>query len=136
MDPWREIERMRRDMDSLLNGRTYGVGASSSFPLVNVYEDKDTITVAAEIPGLRKEDVSVTLVDGNLTIKGKREQAKLGDNAVILRQERSEGAFEKSLRIPVKVNDAKIAATFKEGMLTIMLPKAEEARPKTITITG
>jgi len=90
--------------------------------------------VAAEMPGLSKEQVDITYADGALTITGKRDAAQSAASMTVLRRERSIGSFEKTIRIPVKVVSEKISAKFTNGILTITLPKAEEAKPKAITI--
>lgn len=133
IDPWRELERMRRDIDSLFSG-TNAAGITYSFPLINVYDGREELTVVAELPGLAKESVTITFVDNTLTIAGKKQPLEAAKNMAVIRQERSEGDFSKSLRIPVKVNQEKISAAFKDGILTVALPKAEEAKPKTISI--
>ncbi|MBD3391619.1 MAG: Hsp20 family protein [Chitinivibrionales bacterium] len=106
-----------------------------SFPLVNVYESKDDITVNAELPGLARDQVAITFSDNVLTLSGTRKPAmEESDRTVVVRQERSLGGFEKSFRIPVRVEADKITAAFKDGILTVTLPKAEEAKPKQIQI--
>jgi len=132
-DVWREMERLRREMDGLFTnyGRTV---TSSSYPLVNVYEDKDKLLVTAELPGATREQVSITFADGVLAIAGKKGPGANVKSMTAVRQERTEGNFEKTLRIPVKIDQNNINASFSNGILTITLPKAEEAKPKTITI--
>jgi len=132
-DVWREMERLRREMDGLFTN--YGRAAtSSSYPLVNVYEDKEKLLVTAELPGATREQVSITFTDGVLTIAGKQGPSANVKNMTAVRQERTEGDFEKTLRIPTKIDQNNINASFSNGILTITLPKAEEAKPKTITI--
>jgi len=133
LDVWREMERLRRDMDGLFSnyGRT---AASATYPLINVYEDKDNMVVTAELPGATKEKVSITFSDGVLTIAGKQEAPASVKNMSAVRQERTEGEFEKTINIPTKIDQNGINASFGNGILTITLPKAEEAKPKTITI--
>jgi len=132
-DVWREMERLRREMDGLFTnyGRTV---TSSSYPLVNVYEDKDKLLVTAELPGATREQVSITFADGVLAIAGKKGPGANVKSMTAVRQERTEGNFEKTLRIPVKIDQNNINASFSNGILTITLPKSEEAKPKTITI--
>ena len=101
VDAWREMDRLRKDMDSLFTG--YSRGAGPTYPLLNVYDDKDNITVTAELPGMSKDKVNITFSDGLLTIAGKQEAVEASKNMTAIRQERSTGAFEKSLRIPTKV---------------------------------
>lgn len=133
VDVWREMERLRREMDGLVSN--YGRPApSSGYPLVNVYEDDDSIIVTAELPGATKENVSITFSDGVLSLTGKGEKPAIVQNMSPLRIERTEGDFEKAVRIVSKIKQNEINAAFGNGILTITLPKAEEAKPKSITI--
>jgi HSP20 family protein len=120
-------------MNRVFSNYASATGAST-FPFVNVYEDRNTLTLAAEMPGLSKEQVEITYADGTLTITGKRDATQSTASMAVLRRERSLGSFEKTIRIPVKVVSANISAKFTNGILTITLPKAEEAKPKAITI--
>jgi len=128
-----DLTRLRNEMNRLFSNYASATGAST-FPFINVYEDQDTLTVAAEMPGLSKEQVEITYADGALTITGKREAVPSVASMAVLRRERSLGSFEKTIRIPVKIVSEKISAKFTNGVLTITLPKAEEAKPKAITI--
>jgi HSP20 family protein len=133
LDVWREMDRLRRDMEGLFTnyGRTV---TSTTYPLINVYEDKDALIVAAELPGATREMVSITFSDGVLTIAGRQDPPAGVKNMTPVRQERTEGDFEKTISIPTKIDQNKINASFTNGILTVTLPKAEEAKPKTITI--
>ena len=133
IDPWGELERMRRDLDNVFTagGRP---DSNCSFPLVNVYDNKDNIIVNAELPGFTKEKVNITFSDGTLTLSGKQEPQVKGKGVSVIREERPVGEFEKSFRIPVKVEQDKINATFTNGILSITLPKSAEAKPKQIQI--
>jgi len=132
-DMVREMDRLRREMDGLFS--TYGRTApSTAYPLVNVYEDSDKLTVTAELPGMTKEQVSILFSDGVLTIAGKQEQPASVNGMTAVRRERTEGDFEKTITIPTKINQNAISASFANGILNVTLPKAEEAKPKTITI--
>jgi len=133
VDMWNEMDRLRREMNSLFTGYDRA-SASTTYPLVNVYDDKDAVIVTAELPGMAKEQVQITFADGALTLSGKLEPLATAKKMTIVRQERSAGAFEKSLRIPTKIDQGKINASFSNGILTVTLPKAEEAKPKTIHI--
>lgn len=133
LDVWREMDRLRKDMDGLFSNYNQSV-ASTTYPLVNVYEDPDNLVLTAELPGMTSNKVSITYSDGVLTISGKQELPDKVKKLTAIRQERNEGAFEKSISIPSKIVQEKINATFKDGILVITLPKAEEAKPKTITI--
>jgi HSP20 family protein len=131
MDPWRELERMRREMDSLFSGRS---AVSRSFPLVNVHDAGELVVVNAELPGMAREDVKIVLNDNVLTLSGDRKTPKEAAKMTPVRRERATGAFEKAISIPVRVVSDGIKATFRNGILTVTLPKAEEAKPRQIAI--
>jgi len=133
VDVWREMERLRREMDGLFSN--YGRSApSAAYPLINVYEDNSHVVVTAELPGATKDNVSITFTDGVLTIAGKVEKPASVKTMTPLRVERTEGNFEKAVRIASKINQNEINAAFGNGILTVTLPKSEEAKPKSITI--
>jgi HSP20 family protein len=133
VDVWREMDRMRKEMDGLFSNYGRATGATT-YPLVNVYDGKENIVVTAELPGMSRDKVHITFADGTLTLTGKREPLASVKAMTAVRQERSTGEFEKTVRIPTKVEQEKISALFENGIMTITLPKSEEAKPKTITI--
>jgi len=133
-DLFGEMEQLRRQMDALMSGLSSRGGTASTFPLLNAYEDPSSIMVTAELPGCTRETVSITFADGVLTISGKQEPVAASKNMAVIRKERSVGKFEKTLQIPMKIDAGAIKAAFTNGILTIVLPKAEEAKPKTIAI--
>ena len=104
------------------------------FPPLDVVDGKEAVTVKMEIPGLRKEDVEIVFKDEILTVRGekKAEKEEKGENRYYL--ERSFGSFSRSLRVPSKVKGDLIKAAFRDGVLEITLPKAEEAKAKEIKI--
>jgi len=127
------MERLRRDMNGLFSGyeRT---GGAATYPLVNLYDGRDVVIVTAELPGMTREKVGITFSDGVLTIAGNLEPLADVKDMAVIRQERSMGKFEKSLRLPAKVDQNKITASFTNGILTVTLPKTEDAKPRTIAI--
>jgi len=133
VDPWRELERVRQQLDDVFGGIGRSV-ANRSFPLVNVYDAGDSIIVAAEMPGMNKDKVSITYNDGALTLSGVREPLAETNKMDPIREERPVGEFQKMVNIPVKIVPDKIAAVFRDGLLSVTLPKAEEAKPKSIKI--
>jgi HSP20 family protein len=132
-DMWREMDRLRRDMDGLFSDYGRASGATT-YPLLNVYEDSEKIAVTAELAGMTKDQVNITYSDGVLTIAGRRVPLALAKGMDVVRRERATGDFEKTVRIPVKVQQDKLSASFANGVLTVELPKAEEAKPRTIAI--
>ena len=104
----------------------------ASYPPLNISEDEHNLYVECEIPGLAIEDVEITLVDSSLTIKG---ELKAGEGKYY-RQERASGVFNRVVTINTDVDRDKVTAVLKNGVLEITLPKAEEVKPKTISITA
>jgi HSP20 family protein len=102
-------------------------------PAVDVYQNKDQYTVQAELPGLKKEEIELSLNGDTLTISGERKQETKSEEGS--RTERFFGKFQRSVILPVPVNAEKVNATYKDGILTVVLPKAEEAKPKQIPVS-
>jgi len=105
------------------------------FPAVDVYEEKDSLLVKAELPGLKKEDISISLDNGNLTLSGERKQEEKRQDAGVYHSERWVGRFHRTVSLPFRVDAEKIKASYNEGVLTVTLPKAEDAKPKQIPIS-
>jgi HSP20 family protein len=103
-------------------------------PTVDVSEDKDAVTVKAELPGVEQKDIAVSLQDGMLSIKGEKRAEKEEKDKRYHRVERSYGAFYRSIQLPSTVDTGKVSATFKDGVVTITLPKAPEAKGTTIPV--
>jgi HSP20 family protein len=133
VDVLSEVDRLRNEMNDLFSGIGRSRGAMT-YPLVNVYDGKENIVVSAELPGMTKENVTITFTDGTLTLAGRLEPLASTRNMTPVRQERATGDFEKTVRIPTKVRQEKISASFNNGVLTVTLPKSEEAKPKSIHI--
>jgi HSP20 family protein len=102
-------------------------------PVLDLYQNNDNIIAVVELPGMRKEDIEVSLHDGMLTIAGERKSPTEGGHQAE-RSERYVGKFRRSISLPTRVDASKVNATYKDGILTITLPKAEEAKPKQIQV--
>jgi HSP20 family protein len=102
-------------------------------PAIDVYQNKDQYTVNAELPGLKKEEIEISLNGDTLTISGERKQETKSEEGS--RTERFFGKFQRNVILPVPVNAEKVSATYKDGILTVVLPKAEEAKPKQIPVS-
>ena len=102
-------------------------------PALDLYQTNDDVVAVVELPGMRKEDIELSLQDGMLTISGERkdETAEGDKNA---RTERFVGKFRRSISLPTRVDANKVNATYKDGILTVTLPKAEEVKPKQIQV--
>ncbi|HEY3154590.1 MAG TPA: Hsp20/alpha crystallin family protein [Candidatus Binatia bacterium] len=104
-------------------------------PALDLYQSNDNVIAVVELPGMRKEDIEISLHDGTLTISGerKRENSSNGDKAE--RTERYVGTFRRSIALPTRVDAGKVSATYRDGILTVTLPKAEEVKPKQIQVS-
>lgn len=103
-------------------------------PALDVFDDKDHLTVAVELPGLKKEDIDLSLHDGVLTVSGERKTEREQKEGESFRSERTFGRFQRSVTLPTAVDASKVSAAYKDGILTVTLPKAEEAKPKQIEV--
>jgi len=103
-------------------------------PSVDIFEDGDEVVVKAEIPGVKKEDLDVTITDNSLTISGEKKQEEKVEKKDFHRVERSYGSFSRSFRLPENVNGSKAKANFKDGLLEVRLPRTKEAKQKKIEI--
>jgi len=143
--PVRRITSLRDELDQLFgwvdrvletpdgNRGTQFLGGW--LPAVDLYENKDNVVVKAEVPGMKKEDINISLHDGFLTISGERKQEQKYVESDMTRSERLLGRFQRTINVPCKVNSEAIKATYSDGLLTVTLPKAEEAKPKQIPIS-
>jgi len=103
-------------------------------PAVDLYEDKDTLVVKAELPGMRKEDIDISLHQGSLIISGERKFESEEGEGESSRAERFFGRFQRALELPKPVDPNNVTATYKDGILTVKLAKTEESKPKQISV--
>jgi len=115
-------------------GSVRGLFGTRFIPELDVRENESELVVAAELPGVSKDDVHISVHGGVLTIKGQKRQEEETKDGGYYRSERRYGAFERSIRLPEYVDEQNVDATFKDGVLKLTLPKREEVRPKTIPI--
>jgi HSP20 family protein len=117
-------------------GRDEALTAGTWMPPVDIVEAKDKITLRAELPGFKENQVDLTVEDGMLTLKGERKFEKEHNEDNYHRVERSYGSFVRSFSLPASVDQTRISATFADGILQVELPKKEETRPKQIKISA
>jgi len=142
-DPWGDIVSLREAMNNLLEESfvrpqpgTPGPGMASSLAL-DVKETPDTFMVTASVPGVPPSDIDITILGDTLRIRGQRnEAAETGEGNRWLLRERRFGAFERTVSLPSVVDSEGSTADFKDGVLTITLPKADVAKPRSIPIIG
>lgn len=104
-------------------------------PALDVHDDKDCLTVQVELPGVKKDEIDIALEDGVLTVSGERKTERVSKEGESFRSERYFGKFQRTVTLPAAVDTGKVQASYKDGILTIDLPKAEEAKPRQITIS-
>lgn len=137
--PFEQLSRLRDEIDNLFSAPFQELSRGGQFfnewaPALDVYEDKDNVFVKAELPGMKKEEIDVSLHDNALTISGERKVEKKHEEAENYRSERFFGRFTRSVTLPVPVETDKVKASYKDGILTITLPKSEKAKPKQIEV--
>ena len=143
LTPWSGFGRLsdlRDGIDRLFDSPLAELAQTSQLlsgwtPALYVYEDKENLTVKAELPGMKKEDISVSLHDGSLSISGERKSETKHEDAEVCRAERFFGRFQRTVTLPAPVAVDKIKASYKDGILTVTLPKTEEAKPKQIDVS-
>jgi HSP20 family protein len=111
-----------------------GTLTSSWLPACDVFEDKNTVKIVAEVPGVRPGDVKISLENNLLTIRGEKKQQAEEKNERVHRYERDYGVFERSFALPSTVEPDKISANYEHGILTVTIPKAERAKPREIPV--
>ena len=128
-----EIDRL---FDSPLTELTRTAPLLSGWaPALDVYEEKDQFVVKAELPGMKKEDIEVSFHDGGLSISGERKSETKHEDDEVYRAERFFGRFQRTVSLPTPVAVDKAKASYKDGVLTVTLPKTEEAKPKHIDVS-
>jgi HSP20 family protein len=111
-----------------------GAITSAWYPAVDVFEDKDAVKIVAELPGVKPQDVKLSLESNTLTIRGEKKQQAEERSERVHRYERSYGSFERAFVLPSTVDGEKISAEYRDGVLTVTVPKAERARPREIPV--
>ena len=104
-------------------------------PALDLYQSNDNVIAVVELPGMRKEDIEISLHNGTLTISGERKRENSSDGDKAERTERYIGTFRRSIALPTRVDAGKVSATYRDGILTVTLPKAEEVKPKQIQVS-
>lgn len=137
--PFNQLSRIRSEINRIFEDPFSALSPNTSFfegwqPTLDVYEDKDKLTVKAELPGLKKEDISVSLDQNTLTISGERKHEEEHKERDTYRSERYFGRFQRSVTLSHEVDAGKVQANYKDGVLTIMLPKSDKAKAKHIDI--
>lgn len=138
--PFDRLTSLRDEIDRLFDLSLPEFGRGNALfsgwnPSVDVYQDKDHVFVKAELPGMKKEDIDISLERGMLLFSGERkhEEEQKGEGGAF-RSERFFGRFQRSIALPTEVDGNKVTASYKDGVLTVTLPKAEEVKAKHIDV--
>jgi HSP20 family protein len=129
------MDRMQREMNRLFNSYSpYRLRTALSYPAINIWANEEGLLVHAEMPGVQVDDIDVSVDGKTLTISGARKLDDLPEGARYHRKERRFGDFSRTIQLPLAVNSEQVKASFKDGVLSIILPGAESEKPKKITI--
>ncbi len=140
---WQSLDRwanLRDEMNRLFELPTAAASGRQTqlfngwTPALDIYQNADNVVAALELPGMRKEEIEISLHDGDLTISGER-KASSSEGEKADRTERFVGKFRRTITLPTQVDAGKVTASYKDGILTVTLPKAEEAKPKKISVS-
>jgi HSP20 family protein len=139
-EPFSELVSLRQAMDKLFEdsfvrpSRMLAAFGEAAIPAIDVYQTPNEFVVKASLPGTKPDDVNIDITGNTLTIKGETKAEQETKNEDYLYQERRYGSFSRSLVLPSGLQADKIEATMENGILTLTIPKAEEAKPKTIKV--
>jgi HSP20 family protein len=135
-----DAHHLSRALDQAFNAWPFSGGADGAatgwVPLTDIFEDASGLKIVTEVPGLKAEDVKLTLENRVLTIKGEKRQVAETQATKVHRYERSYGAFERTFTLPSTVDGSKVEANVEAGVLTVTLPIAEQAKARDIAVTA
>ncbi len=134
-----DLRRLNQVLDAAFTGWPFATESgdlvtSAWVPPTDIFEDAEGLKILVELPGLRPEDVKLTVENLTLTIRGEKKQVAEEQTTKVHRYERSYGAFERSFALPNTVDVERVIAKFEHGVLTVTLPKAEKAKPRAIEV--
>jgi HSP20 family protein len=135
--PFDDLDRMRREMDRLTETVTGGLfrePAAGVFPLINVTEDKEKYYVRAELPGVKADQLEISVTGNDLSVAGERKISPEDEKARYHRREREAGKFSRIISLPTQIDADRVEAHSVDGALTVVLPKAEAAKPKQVSV--
>lgn len=138
LEPMRNLARIQNEMSRWMRDAFDGADATTGpglyAPAVDIIEHGDDLVLLADLPGVRREDIDVSVENRTLTLTGERKAPAESEDSAVYRSERPMGKFTRTFSLPATVDVGRITAEHKEGVLRVALPKAEEARPRRIEI--
>lgn len=140
-DPFRDLETIQKEMNRMFDSslvrwpsRDAGLLEGAWSPAIDIYDSKDNVLVKADIPGMNKDEIEVSVHGDTLILKGQKKQEKETKEKDFVRTERFYGVFNRAIHLPGQVDADKVDATYKNGVLELVLPKKEESKPKQLKI--
>ena len=139
-NPWTvfdELESIQADMNRILSGPDaprFARRVRAAYPPLNVWASADGLVIDAEMPGVDPKDAEISVVGDELSLRGKVNAQEPAEGETVLRRERPAGEFQRTLQLPYRANAGAVKATFKNGILRIVLPRSEEEKPRKIAI--
>jgi HSP20 family protein len=131
---WDEMDRLQREMNRVFETFDRTWTPAAGFPAMNVWMNEEGAVVTAELPGVNVKDLEINVVGETLTLSGERKPVELPKGAVYHRQERGQGKFTRTIDLPFNVDSGKVQATLEKGILRILLPRAEQDKPRKILV--
>jgi len=131
---WDEFDRLEREMGQLVDAYTGLAAPEPDFPAINVWVNQDEAVVMALLPGIEAKTLELSVVGDSLTLGGERKLEKIAENARMHRQERLTGRFTRSIELPFPIQSERVEAHLEKGVLRVVAPRAEEDKPKKITV--
>jgi HSP20 family protein len=137
-DPLGDFDQVRREMRRLLDtvaaGESFGDTGAGVFPPLNITQDDDNFYLRAEVPGIKPSELSISAMRNRVSVAGKRDIEREHERVSYHRRERAEGSFNRTVTLPTEVDSERVDARYADGILTLTLPKAEETKPRQITV--
>jgi HSP20 family protein len=136
---WSSLDQLTSSREEINRFFEPGVMGGSQFnlwsPILDVFEDKENVIVKVELPGMKREDIDIALHDGMLSISGERKHEAKSGEGESYRLERYQGRFQRTVALPKPVSSEHVKAAYQDGILTVTLPKTEEAKPRQIQVS-
>jgi HSP20 family protein len=130
---WRDLERLQREMNRIVEGA--GNGMRSEFPPLNIWANDENAMITAEVPGIDVNELDISVVGDTVTLVGSRSEAQDDTESTYHRRERWQGKFSRTVQLPFRINVDRVDATYSNGILHVILPRAEADKPQRISIS-
>jgi len=129
-----ELTRLQREVDRMLGRASDAYGSCCVYPPLNIYDDGESYSIRAELPGVKPADLDVQATATTVTIKGERREDARDEKASVERRERDYGVFNRTVELATQIDPDKISAKLEDGVLVVVAPKSADARPRQIKV--